>query len=631
MNVVTPSMRLKVNRDTFFIPDGDRGVYFRNNVSSFRMEGSTIAQWIDTLLPMLTGKHSLEEMTAGLPVPHRKQVFSIAEVLLKNGFVRDVSMDHPHQLGEKVIQNYASQIEFLDHFGGSGAYRFQIFRQSKVLAIGSGEMMQSLLFSLAESGLEKIHYLMPEPSSAGKKRIEELIEAAKKNDPELMTEEVQFETDWEKTIRPFDFILYTAKNNETDELRKLHLICRQEKKAFVPSVFLSQTGFAGPVVKPNAKGCWESAWRSVYLHEENSTNTDLNTAQTLLANLLVFELFKEITGVNEQNTHPKFYLLNGETLEGGWHNFVPHPLLTGDARITSVEDLELQMKKQSNERNADQWFQLFSQLTSPKSGIFLKWEEGNLKQLPLAQCIVQPVDPLSEGPAKEMPEIIVSDLTHMEARRIAGLIGVETYVQRALTELLKPVAGNGTIKHEIAVGAGETVEEAVLRGMQHRLEQEFKSDRLQRRNSIETVGIRVINDEKSRFYWQSLSTMCGNPVIGLGEEIHGFPVVWVGTNKGWYASPGINLTAALRNALRQAVMASQNGTVHECLQSPLMSGNAVKLIDILTEHSKQEALRTAISAFKQNGQTLSILKMSLQPFEESSIHVYGVRLREDRV
>ena len=56
------------------------------------MEGSTIVQWIEKLFPMFNGDHTLSELTEGLPksVPKSGR-FEIAEVLYKNGFVRDVS------------------------------------------------------------------------------------------------------------------------------------------------------------------------------------------------------------------------------------------------------------------------------------------------------------------------------------------------------------------------------------------------------------------------------------------------------------------------------------------------------------------------------------------------------------
>ncbi len=42
MPSLTPTMRLKVKRDTFFLPESNSGVYFRNNKSSFRVEGQEI-------------------------------------------------------------------------------------------------------------------------------------------------------------------------------------------------------------------------------------------------------------------------------------------------------------------------------------------------------------------------------------------------------------------------------------------------------------------------------------------------------------------------------------------------------------------------------------------------------------
>jgi len=638
MTNITPSMRLKVNRDTFFIPDANRGVYFRNNVSSFRMEGSTIAQWIETLLPMFNGKHSLEELTTGLQGPHRNQVFSIAEVLLRNGFVRDVSQDQPHQLSEQTLQNYASQIEFLDHFGGSGAYRFQGYRQSKVLVIGSGPTLQSLISSLLESGIAKFHIFITDSVSTDRERIEELIAHARRNDPELTVEEVPFNTNWQTIISPFESVLYFAPDDEISELRELHYICRQEKKIFVPAIFLKHTGFAGPVVKPNSDGCWESAWRSVHETELNKAvlqQTDLNTAGALMANLLVFELFKELTGVNEQKVHPQFYLLNSETLEGSWHTFVPHPLVTGNPRANWIEDIDPRAIGKSNKSKSDKWFRFFSQLTSAQSGIFHKWEEGDLNQLPLAQCSVQIVNPLSEGPAEILSEIIVSDLTHMEARRLSGLEGIEAYTQHAMSELLKSLPSKKRVEnHEwIGVGAGESVEEAVCRGLQRCLENEFEANSMNQKNIIRAVNLTAVEDERCRYYIQSLTTMCGNPVIGFGEEVFGFPVVWVGTSESWRASPGLNTTLALRNALQQTLMQVQNKSTPNSLCSPLIEKNEIPQNQVIPAYeltAHREILQSAKSTLKQIGKELLILSLEIEPFKQGElIEVYGVLLREE--
>ena len=80
--------------------------------------------------------------------------------MYKNGFVRDVSQDSPHQLKAIVLEKYASQIEFIENFVDSGAYRFQEYRQAKVLAIGSGPFMVSLVSALIESGLPKFHVMV---------------------------------------------------------------------------------------------------------------------------------------------------------------------------------------------------------------------------------------------------------------------------------------------------------------------------------------------------------------------------------------------------------------------------------------------------------------------------------------
>ncbi len=161
-------------------------------------------------------------------------VMEIAEVLYGNGFVRDVSQDSPHQLREQVLERYASQIEFLESCGDSGAHRFETYRKQKALAIGSGPLFLSLVSSLIESGLPAFHIFITDTVPTNRKRLNEIVAHARKTDDEVAIEEVVLEKgneiEWREIVRPFDSILYVSQEGDIEELRELHSVCRQGEK-----------------------------------------------------------------------------------------------------------------------------------------------------------------------------------------------------------------------------------------------------------------------------------------------------------------------------------------------------------------------------------------------------------------
>ncbi|PEJ33248.1 putative thiazole-containing bacteriocin maturation protein [Peribacillus butanolivorans] len=645
MENLTPSMRLKVKRDTFFLPDPNRGVYFRNNLSSFRMEGSTIAQWIEKLLPMFNGDHSLRELTDGLPGPYRDRVWEIAGVLYRNGFVRDISQDRPHQLSDKVLINHASQIEFLESFSDSGANRFQTYRQEKVLAVGSGPFFISLVSALIESGLPKFHILITDSVPTNRIRLKELVAHARKTDLEVSVEEINLEKEessWQEIVRPFNSILFVSQEGDVEELRELHAVCRQEKKVLLPAISLNHVGLAGPLVHPDSMGCWESAWRRIHqsvLSKDQKLPAFSSTAGAMLANVIVFELFKKTTGVTESEQNNQFYMLDMETLEGNWNSFIPHPLVTGNTAANWVQDFELRLNQRLSKNEEGKLFIHFSLLTSEHSGIFHSWDEGDLKQLPLAQCRVQVVDPMSEGPAELLPDIICTDLTHEGARREAGLTGIESYASetaRHLMPTLSPVLEVG-LKEFVGIGAGVTFAECVCRGLQKCLEDEFGKQQINQKNLVARVQLKAVEDERCLYYLQALTTIAGEPTIGLGGEMSGFPLVWVGTDDSWYGCVGLNKTMALRNALQQAVMKAQNQTV--CLTDQVVEVPAVFLeeneplnlvIPTCEETTQSELLQSAMKVLERNRKRLLVFELELEPFLKKELAgVFGVLLREE--
>lgn len=649
MENITPSMRLKVKKDTFFLPDSDGGVYFRNNLSSFRMEGSTIDQWVEKLLPMFNGEYTIGDLTDGLPGPYKERVYEIAGVLYRNGFVRDVSKDRSHELSDQILKKYVSQIEFLDSFGDSGAYRFQAYRQANVLAVGSGPIFVSLVSALLESGLPKFYMHITDSEQTNRLRLSELIAHARKTDPDVDVEEVILRNEglssWREIVQSYDSILYVSQEDDIEELRVLNAICREEGKVFIPAICLQQVGLAGPLVQPNLTGCWESVWRRVHqpvITKGQHLASPSPTTGAMLANVIVFELFKEITRVAESEHNHPFFLLDLNTMEGNWHSYIPHPLVVGQESAKWIQDLDLRLERSINKADSNELFLYFSHLTSPESGIFHVWEEGDLKQLPLAQCRVQTVDILSEGPAELLPEMVGSGLTHKEARREAGLAGIEVYVSRMVdqfvTKLLQESEGlNVDLKESVSIGAGETVAEGVSRGLQKCLEQEVRLRLAEYEYSVSRVHLSEIEDEQCRFYLQALTTMQGAPIIGLGEEVHGFPVVWIGTNGKWFGGVDLSITRSLRKALKQALMREQNDVTSYTMQAlevpsitleqkgPLSVG-----IPACEGATSVEDLRSVMQILERNHKRILVFDLALEPFlREGLAGVYGVLLREE--
>ncbi|WP_028553028.1 putative thiazole-containing bacteriocin maturation protein [Paenibacillus sp. UNC451MF] len=656
MSQIHPSMRLKVKRDTFFLPEPQGSVYFRNNVSSFRIEGNMIDQWVERLLPVFNGEYTMDELSDGLPDAYMKQMYDIAQVLYDNGFVRDVSTDLPHELPEAVALRYASQIEFLDQLGHSGGYRFQSYRGTRLLAVGSGPLMVSLLAALLESGLPKLHVLLTTTEPTDRERLMELAGHALQNDSEVALEVMELsqpegETDfWRETLQSYDIVAYVSREEDVQELKTIHEACRREGKWFAPAMMVQQTGIAGPLVHPELEGGWESAWRRIHstvLGNKNDQQAFSTTAGALLVNVLVFELFKKITGVSPTGRNGQLYLLNLETLEGRWHSYWPHPLATEAMLEQGAGAVKLPLDQDDSlEQEDSRLMSHLSGLTSSHTGILHKWEEEELIQLPLAQCCVQAVDPLTEGPAELLPEMIGSGLTHEEARREAGLAGLEAYAARLAEHLLERWTVRldeenniGKTSHQVSIGAGETVAEAVGRGLHQQLLAEMVRRHQEQMPSIRLVQLEGIDDTRCRFYFQALSVKQGAPIIGLGEELFGFPVAWVGHHSRWFAGVGLNLTFALRRALQQALLYEQNGIEHSLAQAlessyvrveanePLRleiaaSGTAVPL----------DLLQSAVQGLESHGLRLEVFNLAVEPFlKEELAGVFGVVLREEEV
>ncbi|PGK11337.1 putative thiazole-containing bacteriocin maturation protein [Bacillus cereus] len=636
MNNLPIHAKLKVNKDTFFLPDSNGGVYFRNNASSFRMDGDGIYDWIEKLMPMFNGNYSLAEITDGLPLPYQNRVFEIGEILYENGFVRDANQDAPHELNSTLLDRYASQIEFLEADSHSGALKFETYRGANVLVLGSGDMLTSLVSSLLESGLPTFHYLVTDRDETNYDRIHELIECAYEVDNSVLLQEIDTTIDrpLREVFEPFDWILYVSQNGDIDGLKTVHTICRETKKNFIPAICLSTLGIAGPVVTENRDECWESAWHRLHettLQNENSSDSFSPITSAMLANVIVFELFKHVADDSYREKESQFFLLNYETLEGTWHPFIKHPLVTDESfTIDTLENISEKLEHRYGQHTSTDVFRFFDSLTSKEAGIFHVWDEQDSYQLPLSQCYIQVATPLSDGPAPLLPLMTRSGLTHNEARREAGLTGIETYVAEIIHRLI-PEHNN------IGIGAGETMTEGFYRALQQHLNNKLYERQSHILEELTTVDLIDIQDKHCRFYYDALSTIHETPKIAMSEEILSFPVVWVGINDRWYGASNINMTLALRNALQLSLFHVQNEEIP--YRANILPESSIILYDTDSfrveiqaeeEIPSVQSLQLALQHLEEHNFYPFVFDLAIEPFLKENLDgVYGVLIAKE--
>ena len=636
MNNLPIHAKLKANKDTFFLPDSNGGVYFRNNASSFRMDGDGIYDWIEKLMPMFNGNYSLAEITDGLPLPYQNRVFEIGEILYENGFVRDANQDAPHELNSTLLDRYASQIEFLEADSHSGALKFETYRGTNVLVLGSGDMLTSLVSSLLESGLPTFHYLVTDRDETNYDRIHELIERAYEVDNSVLLQEIDTTIDrpLHEVFEPFDWILYVSQNGDIDGLKTVHTICRETKKNFIPAICLSTLGIAGPVVTENRDECWESAWHRLHettLQNENSSDSFSPITSAMLANVIVFELFKHVADDSYREKESQFFLLNYETLEGTWHPFIKHPLATDESfTIDTIENLSEKLEHRYGQHTSTDVFRFFDSLTSKEAGIFHVWDEQDSYQLPLSQCYIQVANPLSDGPAPLLPLMTRSGLTHNEARREAGLTGIETYVAEIIHRLI-PEHNN------IGIGAGETMTEGFYRALQQHLNNKLYERQSHMLEELTTVDLTDIQDKHCRFYYDTLSTIHETPKIAMSEEILSFPVVWVGINDRWYGASNINMTLALRNALQLSLFHVQNEEIP--YRANILPESSIILYDTDSfrveiqaeeEIPSVQSLQLALQHLEEHNFYPFVFDLAIEPFLKENLDgVYGVLIAKE--
>lgn len=438
-------------------------------------------------------------------------------------------------------------------------------QEQGVLAIGSGSMLDSLVKTWHEAGDFTLTVCTTDtetPDHVAFTVYQESNEQGRlTSNVTMKAERRDLKQDWCSIIRPYRFILYAAQLENLAEWRDLQDACELEGKPLLPAITLRGVGLVGPLLDVDGSARPEAVWRSLHptvFRSENEQQSYSFSALYILTNLVVHEYHREVSAGREGNCRDQCYILDPNSLTGSWHSIRSHLFdvergSKAACRISTVDEVITARYERMNESD---WYTSFADMTSSSIGIFHKWEEAGIVQLPLAQCMVQPIDPASESFVRILPAIMCSGLTHEEARRESGLAGLEAYAARILPFLF-PVSGNDHVA-AIAVGAGCEAAEAVGRGIRACLTKRLQ-DRIDhsRHGASQMIVSRLryehVADSRCQYYLQSLCIMGDESIIAVGEPLLGYPVVWVYSRNNWYGSVDVDFTIALRHSLQKAL------------------------------------------------------------------------------
>jgi bacteriocin biosynthesis cyclodehydratase domain-containing protein len=387
------------------------------------------------------------------------------DALLTHRFLKDISLDLPHNLSSTECETYAAKIAFIDSFCDSAASRFERFREHRVLIIGSGLCMSELVHTSLKGGLRQLTVITTSECETNTHRYDEVLDLFYQGDPQQTLTEIDA-PHWENeaevlaALQPFDTILHVSERPMLARASMLNRLCVTHNKNLHQAILIDDHAWIGPLARPDQKGCWECAWRRLQgnlAHDtgkgtralqpayafQDQTTAPLShfitlPAAALVADRLSFEVFKYLTEAGPVETVAHLVEIDLFTLRTQKHPFMPHPHCRTCRHPVPRTEAQFVKTIKQLEQGEPIYQDLFSKRIAAcfetRLGIFHSVDEEDFTQFPLSVCKAVVSNPMPQEEASNPPHVgsgpaplLGFGCTLAEARRQAILRACEIY------------------------------------------------------------------------------------------------------------------------------------------------------------------------------------------------------------
>ncbi|MGK4585826.1 hypothetical protein [Kitasatospora sp. HPMI-4] len=413
-------MRPKLKSDVLYVPTGD-GVHVFGAGADVALRGRSAYQWLDRIAPYLDGSREFEDLVRDLPDDKRTVVDTLVRRLHAAGCVVDATEDLPHGLSARELETYAAEIAFVEYHRDSAARRFESWRNSAVVVLGSGPAFTALVCSALHCGVRRLRAVRTPENATDTVRLAELAAEAARRDPDQTLVQVPLSAEEEAALARADVVLHVAASaREVDRALRLDGLCRASDTLLVQGLVLDDVAWLGP-----AGPAWESAWLRLGAHGPFRPNEFLTgPAAAVVAGHLGLAAFRAVTGVTTADD-TKLTRIDLETLRTSAHAFLPHPAARAARVETEARFTDRITRLSRADPVTEQDFSArAARCFDPHTGVMRELAEGDFTQLPLN---VTEAVPHSEG----VPRVFGSGLGFAEARQKAALRGLAVYAAGA--------------------------------------------------------------------------------------------------------------------------------------------------------------------------------------------------------
>ncbi|MEU7040600.1 TOMM precursor leader peptide-binding protein [Streptomyces varsoviensis] len=457
--------RPRIGRDVLFTETAE-GVLFHNAHGGFHLAAKSAYRFASLIVPHLNGRHRVDELCAGLPADRRTMVTDLVGTLYERGFARAVPAEEAAPaLPAEVAEEFAAQINYIDHFEDGAAERFARFRGGRVAVLGDGPVARWCALSLIRNGGARVdvvpaataHDETAEAGGLGAVRAEAQRLTERGAPAELgLLPHGEEPLGW-AGLGAYDVVVCTG----PDAPRQIHRLLTEgipAGRTVLPLTVLGDRAVAGPSMTAGRPGCWACAmlrlaaneegpahaagvWSRVSLPGPRAAETALGqNPAAQLGNLLGYEVFRLTAQAPAAETEGRIIVQELDSMDTRTERVLPHPDCSfcraagGRPAAPAVAGTLPAAPRVATAPTADDAEAVLAQLNAESelvgavAGVFTRFADDDLTQTPLKATRLV----LGTGGGRRRT-VAAFDVHHAAGARLRALrTAVDVYVEHAV-------------------------------------------------------------------------------------------------------------------------------------------------------------------------------------------------------